>query len=90
MWHTYYRQWAEKLGIDYDFEVKHYSEVLAERMDVLEPKLKVPLEKTVTIHDAQNDADAPPSLMPKVCRICLKQLPVMSRCPTTWKNSSRT
>ncbi|ADE36123.1 FAD-binding and (Fe-S)-binding domain-containing protein [Methanohalophilus mahii] len=52
VWHTYYRQWAEKLGIDYDFEVKHYSEVLAERMDIIGPKLKVPLEKTVTIHDA--------------------------------------
>lgn len=52
VWHTYYRQWAEKLGMDYDFEVKHYSEVLAERLDVLAPKFKVPLKKTVTVHDA--------------------------------------
>ncbi|MBC7225044.1 MAG: hypothetical protein H5T59_12360, partial [Anaerolineae bacterium] len=24
-WAVYYREWAEKLGIDYPFEVRHYS-----------------------------------------------------------------
>ncbi|MCD4703926.1 MAG: FAD-binding oxidoreductase [Methanosarcinaceae archaeon] len=51
VWHTYYRQWAEKLGIDYDFEVKHYSEILSERLDVLTPKFIKPLDKKVTLHD---------------------------------------
>ncbi|MCL7410253.1 MAG: FAD-binding oxidoreductase [Methanosarcinaceae archaeon] len=52
VWNHFYREWAVKLGIDYDFEVKHYSEVVAERLDVLAPKFKVPLNKVVTWHDS--------------------------------------
>ncbi|MBI3966232.1 MAG: FAD-binding oxidoreductase [Chloroflexi bacterium] len=32
VWSTYYPQWAEKLGLDYSFKARHYSEVLAERL----------------------------------------------------------
>jgi Fe-S oxidoreductase/FAD/FMN-containing dehydrogenase len=32
VWNTYYPQWAEKLGIPYDFKAKHYSQVLAEKI----------------------------------------------------------
>jgi Fe-S oxidoreductase/FAD/FMN-containing dehydrogenase len=32
VWNTYYPQWAEKLGIDYHFTAKHYSQVLAEKL----------------------------------------------------------
>ena len=32
VWNTYYPQWAEKLGIPYDFRAKHYSQVLAEKI----------------------------------------------------------
>lgn len=32
VWHTYYPDWAKKLGIDYSFETKHYSEVLADKL----------------------------------------------------------
>ena len=32
VWNTYYPQWAEKLGIDYHFTAKHYSQVLAEKI----------------------------------------------------------
>ena len=32
MWRHGYREWAQKLGIDYDIEAKHYSEVLAEKI----------------------------------------------------------
>ena len=52
MWHTVYPQWAKKLGIEYGFETKHYSEVLAERLDVLKPKFKQPLDKVVVWHDS--------------------------------------
>ena len=40
-WHTLYEEWAEKLGIPYTIEVKHYSEVLA-------PKVA---DGTLTFHD---------------------------------------
>ncbi|MDD4498178.1 MAG: FAD-binding and (Fe-S)-binding domain-containing protein, partial [Methanosarcinaceae archaeon] len=52
MWHTVYPQWAGKLGLEYGLEAKHYSEILAERLDVLGPKFKKPLEKTVAWHDS--------------------------------------
>jgi hypothetical protein len=32
VWSTYYPQWAQKLGIDYHFSAKHYSQVLAEKL----------------------------------------------------------
>ncbi|HUX88547.1 MAG TPA: FAD-binding and (Fe-S)-binding domain-containing protein [Chloroflexota bacterium] len=32
VWSTYYPQWAEKLGIAYDFKARHYSELLAEKL----------------------------------------------------------
>ena len=32
VWNTYYPQWAEKLGIPFDFKAKHYSQVLSEKI----------------------------------------------------------
>jgi hypothetical protein len=32
VWNTYYPEWAKKLGIDYHFTAKHYSQVLAEKI----------------------------------------------------------
>ena len=52
MWHTVYPQWAKKLGIEFGIETKHYSEVLVERLDVLKPKFKKPLDKVVAWHDS--------------------------------------
>jgi Fe-S oxidoreductase/FAD/FMN-containing dehydrogenase len=52
MWHTVYPQWAKKLGIEFGLETKHYSEVLVERLDVLKPKFKQPLDKVVAWHDS--------------------------------------
>jgi len=52
VWHTFYPDWAKKLRIDYNFEVKHYSEVLAERLDVLKPKFKISINKVVSWHDS--------------------------------------
>jgi Fe-S oxidoreductase/FAD/FMN-containing dehydrogenase len=32
MWRSVYPEWAQKLGIDYDLEVRHYSELVSERL----------------------------------------------------------
>jgi Fe-S oxidoreductase/FAD/FMN-containing dehydrogenase len=32
VWSTYYPQWAAKLGIEYNFTARHYSQVLAEKI----------------------------------------------------------
>jgi Fe-S oxidoreductase/FAD/FMN-containing dehydrogenase len=32
VWNTYYPQWAERLGIPFDFKAKHYSQVLSEKI----------------------------------------------------------
>jgi Fe-S oxidoreductase/FAD/FMN-containing dehydrogenase len=32
VWNTYYPQWAEKLGVPFEFKARHYSEVLAEKL----------------------------------------------------------
>ncbi|MDK2891687.1 FAD-binding and (Fe-S)-binding domain-containing protein [Methanohalophilus sp.] len=52
VWDTFYRQWAEKLGIEYNFEAKHYSQVLQDKLDVLSKKFVKPLDRVVTLHDA--------------------------------------
>lgn len=52
VWKTYYPEWAEKLGIDYPFQAKHYSEVVAEK--IAEGGVEFPHEvpMTVTFHDS--------------------------------------
>jgi Fe-S oxidoreductase/FAD/FMN-containing dehydrogenase len=32
VWHTFYPEWAQKLGIEYDIKAKHYSEILSEQI----------------------------------------------------------
>jgi Fe-S oxidoreductase/FAD/FMN-containing dehydrogenase len=51
-WKVYYPQWAEKLGIDYPFEAKHYSEVLADAVRSGELEFTRPLHKKVAWHDS--------------------------------------
>lgn len=51
-WHTYYRQWAEKLGIEYDFTVKHYSEVISEKIAEGRLKFTEPVNMKLTFHDS--------------------------------------
>jgi Fe-S oxidoreductase/FAD/FMN-containing dehydrogenase len=51
-WHTYYPQWAKKLGIEFDIEAKNYSEVLADKLDSGELKFTHPVDMTVTFHDS--------------------------------------
>jgi Fe-S oxidoreductase len=52
MWRHTYPEWAEKLGIDYDIDAKHYSEVVAEKIKSGEFKFTHPIEKKVTWHDS--------------------------------------
>lgn len=51
-WHTYYPEWCQKLGIDYDFEVKHYSEMLVDQIKTGDLVLSKELSGTVTWHDS--------------------------------------
>ncbi len=48
-WHTYYKEWAKKLGLEHDFKVLHYSEVLAPKAKELGFR-EVP--ERVTFHDS--------------------------------------
>jgi Fe-S oxidoreductase/FAD/FMN-containing dehydrogenase len=52
VWKSYYPEWAEKLGVDYPFEVKHYSEILADQIAAGELQFSEPVEMKVTWHDS--------------------------------------
>jgi Fe-S oxidoreductase/FAD/FMN-containing dehydrogenase len=52
VWHTYYPQWAEKLGIDYPFEAKHWSELVAEQIAAGKMSLDQAVDMKVTWHDS--------------------------------------
>jgi Fe-S oxidoreductase/FAD/FMN-containing dehydrogenase len=52
VWKEYYPRWAEKLSIDYAFETKHYSEVLAERVESGDLVFDKPVNLRVTWHDS--------------------------------------
>jgi len=52
VWHTFYPEWAKKLGIDYDFEAKHYSEILAQQIEAGKFTLDREVNMTVTWHDS--------------------------------------
>ena len=52
VWHTFYPQWAKKLGIDYPFEAKHYSEILAAQVEAGALKLDQPVNMRLTWHDS--------------------------------------
>lgn len=52
VWAEYYPRWAKDLGIEYPFEAKHYSEVLAERVRLGELPFEKPVDLRVTWHDS--------------------------------------
>ena len=52
MWRHTYPEWAEKLGIEYNIEAKHYSEVVAEKIRNGEFEFTHPIEEKVTWHDS--------------------------------------
>lgn len=52
VWHTIYPEWAAKKALDYPFETKHYSDVLAEKIKAGELKFTHPVNMRVTFHDS--------------------------------------
>jgi Fe-S oxidoreductase/FAD/FMN-containing dehydrogenase len=52
MWRHTYAQWAEKRGQEFDIKVKHYSELVSEKLKSGEFKFTHPVEKKVTWHDS--------------------------------------
>ncbi|MBN1352677.1 FAD-binding oxidoreductase [candidate division KSB1 bacterium] len=52
MWRHVYKDWAEKLGIDYDIKSRHYSEVIAEKIRAGEFKFTHEVKQRVTWHDS--------------------------------------
>jgi hypothetical protein len=52
VWHTYYPQWAAKLGIDYQIESKHWSEVIAAQIAAGKVVFDHEIDKKVTWHDS--------------------------------------
>ena len=51
-WKVYYPEWAQKMGISFPFEVKHYSEILAERIQAGELQFTHQIPLRVTWHDS--------------------------------------
>jgi Fe-S oxidoreductase/FAD/FMN-containing dehydrogenase len=51
-WKVYYPEWAEKLGIEFPFQVKHYSEVLAEKIRTGELRFTQPVQMKAAWHDS--------------------------------------
>ena len=52
MWRVIYPQWAEKLGIEYNIQAKHYSEILAEAIKEGKFSFTREIPKVVTWHDS--------------------------------------
>lgn len=52
VWHSYYPQWAAKLGIDFPFTARHYTEVLAEALAGGALSLPGTVPQKVTFHDS--------------------------------------
>ena len=51
-WKVYYPEWAKKLGISFPFEVRHYSEILAERIREGALRFTQEIPMRVTWHDS--------------------------------------
>jgi Fe-S oxidoreductase len=52
VWKVYYPEWAEKLGIEFPFEAKHYSEIIAEQIRAGKLTFTYPVNAKVTWHDS--------------------------------------
>ncbi len=80
VWHTFYPEWAAKLGIDYPFEAKHYSEILAKQIQAGIFQLDQNVDMTVTWHDschmgrAGNIYEAPRQLMRAIPGLTLVEM----------------
>jgi len=52
VWHSLYPEWASKLGIDYPFETRHYTELLAEQLAVGQLTFDKAINMKLTWHDS--------------------------------------
>ncbi|MBD3288549.1 FAD-binding protein [candidate division KSB1 bacterium] len=52
MWRHTYKEWAEKLGIEYDIKAKHYSELVADKIRNGEFEYTHEVKEKVTWHDS--------------------------------------
>ncbi|MFC2156736.1 FAD-binding and (Fe-S)-binding domain-containing protein [Acidobacteriota bacterium] len=52
MWRHTYKEWCQKLGIEFDIKAKHYSEVLSEKLKTGEFEFTHPINQKVTWHDS--------------------------------------
>ncbi len=52
VWKVYYPEWSEKLGIEFPFETKHYSEIIAEQIRAGKMTFTNPVNARVTWHDS--------------------------------------
>jgi len=52
MWRHTYPDWTKKLGIEYNIKVRHYSEVISEKIKNGEFKYTHPIDAKVTWHDS--------------------------------------
>jgi Fe-S oxidoreductase/FAD/FMN-containing dehydrogenase len=51
-WAVYYPQWAARLGIEYPFQAKHYSQLIAGRIESGDLAFIHPVDMKVTWHDS--------------------------------------
>ncbi len=52
MWRHVYKDWAKKLGLEYNIQTKHYSEVISEKIKAGEFKYTHEVKQRVTWHDS--------------------------------------
>jgi Fe-S oxidoreductase/FAD/FMN-containing dehydrogenase len=52
VWHTFYPEWAQKLGIEFDIEAKHWSEVVAGQIAAGKMAFDETVDMKVTWHDS--------------------------------------
>ncbi len=52
VWKEYYPRWAQELGLEYPFEARHYSELLAERVRSGDLSFDKAIDMRVTWHDS--------------------------------------
>ena len=52
VWKTYYKDWCDKLGIEYKIESKHYSEVVQDQVNAGKLGFPEHVPMTVTFHDS--------------------------------------